>query len=176
MNGIEDFTNMIWHLVSRHLSKSNLNHEELMQEARIAAFTAIAKYDASKKASLRTFVYRCVENHILKVARDNQRVEMVPLDDVSNELEGTAYNTIEDVEFNLTMKKLLTKVEYDVYFKCFVEDKGLKTVSSELGISFRRSHQCYHHILSKFASLVESHHQILIRRELQNKWLDASPA
>lgn len=178
MSGIEEFESMIWHLVHRHF-QSNLNREELMQEARVAAFTAIAKYDASKKASLRTFVFQCVRNHILNLTHPKLKdaVEIVPLDEVMmNELEGTAYNTIEDVEFNLTMKKLLNKLEYEVYFKCFVEDKGLKTVSSELEVSFRRAHQCYQSILQKFSSLAENQHKILTRRELQNKWLAASPA
>lgn len=178
MDELDQYSSMLWHLVNQFGSYER-NKEDLFQEAQIAAFTAIAKYDASKKASIRTFVYRCVKAKLVDIQRDSmakkRQGKVVPLED-AGELEGTAYNTIEDVEFNLTMKALLNKAEYRVYFMCFVEDKSLRDVSSELNVSLRKAHQCYQSILLKFASLEESHTRHLMRRGLQEKWLDASHA
>lgn len=179
MSELDQFTSMLWHLVN-YYGVNERAKEDLFQEAQIAAFTAIAKYDATKKASMRTFVYRCVKAKLVDIQRDamaqKRTAQIVPLEDVMSELEGTAYNTIEDVEFNLTMKALLTHAEYRVYFLCFVEDKTLRDISSEMKCSLRRAHQCYQSILRKFALLEESHTRLLTRRGLQEKWLDVSLA
>lgn len=137
---------------------------------------AISKYDASKSTSLKTFVFECVRNKLEDLARREDASPNFELEaDTRNALEGTEFDNIADVEFDLTMKALLTDLEYSVYFKSYVEEYSERETSAELGITRRRVRECLHHILAKFKSLESSRDKILTQIELQKRWLEPSP-
>ena len=134
---------------------------------------AIAKYDSHKKAKLATFVTDCVNNRLIDIARyESHRPHC---DEIPEDLEGTGYTTIQDLEFNMTMKTILTDREYLVYFKTFVEDRSIREISGKNKLMSRvEARTCYRSIIVKFQSLEKSQIKLLTQRTLQNMWLEDS--
>jgi DNA-directed RNA polymerase specialized sigma subunit len=173
---------LLWHLVNQHVrrqsrTKTHLNTEEdLFSEARIAAMVAITSYDLDKKTKLSTFVAECVTNRLRDIDRYERR--RPSFDEIPEDLEGTGYDTIEDMEFNMTMRSVLNDREYLVYFKIFVEDRSIRDISvgENKIMSKGEASQCLRLILQKFRFLEKSQIRLLTRRTLQTKWLEDSPS
>ena len=174
LNDIDEYEGMLWHLVRKFTSRDKtISADDLIQEAQIAAIAAISRYDSNKKASRKTFIYECVSNRLKDVC--NRKV-MVQASTTEWDLEaiGGEY-TLDDVEFDLTMRSLLSEMEYKVYFKTFVQDKSSRDVAEDLNVTKYRVEKCLQHILHKFTSIVESRNNVLTQLRHQESWLASSP-
>lgn len=176
MDCIEEYNGMLWYLVRKFTAKDKtINEQDLMQEARIAAMVAISKYDSKKSASLKTFISRCVQNRLMDVCnRKVLQASKEPLPFEILEENGGEY-TLEDVEFDLTMRALLSSLEYKVYYKSFVEDKSERDIMREMSLTRHGVRRCLHHILRSYQSIVESRNKVSTQLRLQENWLVSSP-
>lgn len=174
-DNFEWLNSFLWRLVHNFSnSKNTLNtKEDLINEARATAFVAISNYNAEKSASMKTYVWRCVENRLKDLYKSEKRSpELVHCEVMP---EAVAFDDIKDLEFNMTMQSLLTLLEYKVYYKAFVEDKGLRQIAKESNLTYFKVQKCYTRILQKFQSIESTQEMISTKLQLQDQWLASSP-
>lgn len=146
MEQLDNMNSLLWHLVRKFFSHkiNTLNtQEDLMSEARITAAKAIASYDVNNKSSLKTYVYKCVQNRLININNKEAKKVSITIEDISG------YN-LDDFEFDISMRKILDQIQYEVYFKCFVEDKSQRETAKEIGISLRAVRNNYEQVLKTF--------------------------
>ena len=145
-----------------------------MSEARAAAAFAVIKYDKRKAASLETFVYACVKNRLTDIARKEKKSpSLIFTEDDFHQ--GSILST-DDIDFALTMKKLLSPIEYEVFHHSFVEDCSQSEVSKILQIPRAEVRKCFFHIRRKYLLIEKNHHRILTQRAHTSRWLEDLPA
>ena len=185
-----DLDTVVWHLVRKFVQRCKKDfdlradygkEEDFFSQARIAALVAVANYDAKKKVKLSTFVFGCVENKLKDMydyermricENDHDSLDYLSEEEVPEEKYASPLTDIADVEFDLTMRAILTKEEYELYFEHFVLGKSMREIGGDSKTKRRGLRECSQRILRKYMSLEENRDRVLIQRSLQNKWLD----
>ena len=172
----DSIVRLLWHIVSEFENKTgSYTKDDLFQEARIAAAIAMAKYDASKKTKISTYIYSHVSGHLRNLKRSliaETRREESYTESMSLLRHD---NDIETLEFVLTMKKILSNKEYAVLILHFVKGHTLQETAKILKTAKQGVVECSRVILRKYELLEKSLRQGLTQTRLQSSWLEASP-
>lgn len=166
MDSSEDFyfsDALLWSLVKKFVNDSN-EPDDLMSEARAAAYYAVTKYKKTKKTKLSTFVFKCVKNRLLDITK-KKRVTLEPYEE-----EGS-YDTEDDLHFAISMRQLLNPTEYRVYQLSINESRKEQEVMEILNLTRRKVRACLCRIFAKYQSIETSHHRVSTQRRLTSKWL-----
>jgi DNA-directed RNA polymerase specialized sigma24 family protein len=184
INNEIDIDALVWYHIHKFIRENDVEghlnqKDDLYSEARITALRAVAKFDAKKGAKLSTFIFECVKNYF-KDRSDYESIRPHQFESLHTENEDGDHEErfcgitdSRDIEFDLTMRAILTKNEYDLYYKKIVMGYSIREIAST--VKEREVLSCtFQSILRKFESLEKSQEQILTRRSHQDKWLNAS--
>ena len=182
-NNLEDFNYLLLYLVGDFIKSKGVDYakkDHLLNEARIAAWKAIGDFKEEKMVKISTFITTCVKNHLtnvsIEISKNDQRSkdakEAAPDDPYHTRRSG---HTLDDLEFLLTMKSLLTPHEFTVFEMRFVQDCSLVEIQKSFDMNRREVEKCLRSILQKYSSLEENLNQTLTQRQHQTKWLEDLP-
>lgn len=170
MDGLDfDLDSLLWALVNkfRTAQGNGLDIQDLFSEARVTAYTAIQKYKKQKDAKLQTYIYQCVSNRLKDIYRRKKR----NIVDIADAPELSEEDNFEDIQFILTMRGILTSVEFRIFYSMFVESKNVREISEEETMRPGEVRKCVARICAKYLSLEKSQVKFLTQKKLQENWL-----
>lgn len=182
-SNIDDFNTLLQYLVGEFLKnhsfegKLNDQRDDLLNEARIAAWKAIGDFDEDRKVKLSTWITSSVKwhlGHLYDKSSANKRGVLSELTDCEEDAPIAESQEIHDLEFLLSMKAVLTDEEFAVFDMRFVQDFSLGEIQKSLGLTRRGVESCLHHICQKYLSLEENLTRNLTQMQLRHKWLESS--
>ena len=152
---------VISHLVDsfrrRNHTETYLNNtrDDLIAEARIAAFIAVRKFNKEKNTKLKTFISRCVANRLKDIAKTENYKKRIIRE--SNSLDSYCIDfDLLDLEM---VKRHLTPWEKKIYSKFllgFRKSEIARDLSEENGIYFKTAEnevkKCFSRIMLKLRS------------------------
>lgn len=181
---IADFNldDLLWSLVNDFIKKQTKNksryksmQDDLYQIAYAKALHAQSKYRHDKNTKLSTFIYHCVKNALItQCSTIDREMSMEYYGEIPDSI-VPAVNTIAQSELDMTMQSILTEDELFVFQKksdgySLNEIADMKEAKDK-HLTRRKVQECSHHILAKCRSIGLIQDKILMRRNLQDKWL-----
>lgn len=171
---------LIWTLVGKFIKRNriekhlNSTTEDLFSEARLAAIIAITKYDSTKQTKLSTWIYDCVQNHLLDIADKecgrNEAAEFVELaPEEIEEIEDDSKRS-ENFEFIMSMKSILSAEEYALFMLHFVEDIPISVIVKNNVSSHKKARNLREAILGKYKTVCDYRVKARTQISLQREW------
>jgi RNA polymerase sigma factor (sigma-70 family) len=174
--GEQELNQLLWYLVHRHVKRDRAHalnvEDDLFNEARFVAETAIATYDITKKTKLSSYIAACVKNHFSNLKdKDHRRIHFEYADGDAE----SVYSPFNQTEFEASMKKVLSEDEFAIFYLRYYEDTSVLQIAALLKKTRREVTQCLHHISAKYLSLGKNLDRTLTQRRLTEKFLDSTP-
>lgn len=176
---LEDYNFLIQGLVNQFIKKKKLSFkdkDQFLNEARLAAWKAIGDFKQEKMVKITTYISTCVNNHLINVSKEKSRNDRRLKEAIQVSTETPVYqkNSIEDLEFVLSMKSILTAQEFSVFEMRFIQDCPVSEIRKLLGLTQREVEKCIYHICHLYLSIEENLNKNLTQIQLQNSWLENS--
>ena len=179
---MENYDHLLIYLVNEFIKRKGIkdaDREQFLNEARVAAWKAVTDFQVEKNVKITTYISTCVNNHLSNVNKERSRSkkrfirakESSKIDYYHTRRSG---QSIEDFEFTLTMKALLTEREFQVFELRFVQDCQSTEIQKALGVGAREVEKCLSSIVAKYQSLEQSLQENLTQIQLRNRWLESS--
>ena len=125
-------------------------YDDFLQEAKIAFYNAIVKYDAEKgKVTFGAFAKVCVRNRLISCVRKRKSKKRLPAENASAEEEVSFQDTVVRRELSKELFALLSKYEKRVFILHYQKRKKVVEISRELGKSERSVHNALYRISVK---------------------------
>lgn len=178
---MEDFDRLLWALVHKYIrhNKQRLSgalqrtEDDLYSVACEAAVVAISRYKHNKGMKLSTWVAERVKTALLDSNRTKKtQVQFGIKQDAA--LDESGEYTLEEIEFDLTMRQLLSPLLYKVFRLKFVESRTEEEIASLLGYSRKKVRECLSRICQRYESLEMNLNKALTTRRRQDRFLNSS--
>lgn len=137
--------------------------QDLIQEGRIALLHAAETYDDSFGVPLIGYARRFIAGAMLRLVNCELNQPSRPAGNEHSDDEGTSHSSPElDVQSAEILAKLarvmltLDESERQILRAFYFEDKGLKTIAEELGVSIGKAHYLFHSALTILTERVEA--------------------
>jgi RNA polymerase sigma factor (sigma-70 family) len=177
---LENYNFLLVHLVNDFIKRRGLKSADrnaFLNEARVAAWKAIGDYKEEKLVKITTYISTCVNNHLSNVnkelSKNNQRAKEAkdasPEDPYHTRRSG---KTVEDLEFVMTMRAVLTPHQFNLFEMRFIQDCSLVEIQRAFDMSPREVEKCLTEIIKKYLQMEEDLKQHVTKRQLQSRWLE----
>lgn len=146
-------------------------YDDVMNEARIAAWRAIERYDAAKQTKIETFIFNCVRNKMFDLAKHAGRLGRnldSPVEDID---QHAGDDDTPSLDHGILLKQVLSEDELAFITSvrrgggvvAFVQELSRMTgmKSSE---ATREVSECLHHIQHKLKSSGQSPNVLTLKR------------
>lgn len=156
------------------LSQRPNEYEDIMNEARIAAWRAIERYDESYKVKIETFIFNCVKNKMFDLARYSNRLSRNLITPNDNDVEEESSDDEPSVEHGILLKQVLSEDELNL-ITCIRRGGGVVNFVGELSRrtgmktseATKEISECLHHIQHKLK--LQDQNQNVLTLKLQSK-------
>jgi RNA polymerase sigma factor (sigma-70 family) len=146
-------------------------YDDVMNEARIAAWRAIERYNVERKTKIETFIFNCVRNKMIDLARHANRLGRnltVPVEDVDQHGDDSASAQI---DHDILLKQVLSEDELS-FIDALRRGGGVVRFISELGRmtgvksdeATKEVSECLHRIQRKLESQDQSQNVLTLKR------------
>jgi len=163
-----DIETLLWRLVYQFRHIKNQTSEDLLSEARLTAIIAIGNFKKEKQTKLTSYVYQCVKNRLMDLYRsESLRHSVIEYRDEVPDEECV----VEDLEFALLMRSLLTERENALFQKHYVEGFTKKELVASGFMKAKEIYACSARISLKYLAIEENRQKILTKTWQQDSWL-----
>jgi len=125
---LKSFEPLIRKVTNEYVRRQDNDHDDILQEARIAAISAVITYKKNKECKLSWYITQVVRNRMVDLSRKRKRIPSLKFfsdidaqSDLALELDrATSFNPFNCVEFDLSCRKLLSEEEYKTYREYYI--------------------------------------------------------
>ena len=156
---------------ARLLAQKPNEYDDVMNEARIAAWRAIERYDDSRNVKIETFIFNCVKNKMFDLAKHSRRLKnnlATPDEDIDQHSDADEGQSLEQ---GILLKQVLSEDELN-FITSVRRGGGVVSFVNELSRmtgmksseATREVSECLHHIQHKLKSSDLSPNVLTLKR------------
>ncbi len=145
-----------------YFKEAELDLEEMMQDARLALFRAIARYKlANGGVTFGLYARACVNNALTSYCRSHKRtVPLASIDEMAEELVAESTSPLDSMVEEEKLAQLYLKIKENLspleclVFDLHVEGENVKTIAKKLGESEKKVSNALYRMQSKLRAIL----------------------